>query len=164
MVEFEPAVEFVLLHEGGYVFNHDDPGGETNFGISKRTHPNVDIANLTREEAKEIYRKEFWIQLPFAALTDQATCNKLFDMCVNLGFHRAVTIAQEAAHFLGVPLQADGVMGVNTVLALNGLSEGSAGELLAEIKKRLTGFYGRLVAQRPSSEVFLKGWLNRANA
>lgn len=48
------------MWEGGYVNDPDDPGGETNFGISKRSFPDVDIKNLTKDEAKEIYREHFW--------------------------------------------------------------------------------------------------------
>jgi len=52
---FEEIIEFTLKYEGGYVNDPDDPRGETNFGISKRTYPNVDIKNLAREEVMEIY-------------------------------------------------------------------------------------------------------------
>jgi lysozyme family protein len=54
MSNFDLAVEFVLRHEGGLVHNPHDPGGTTNFGISQRAYPEVDIGNLTRDEAKEI--------------------------------------------------------------------------------------------------------------
>jgi lysozyme family protein len=62
MGDFDKAVQFVLSDkiEGGYVNNPADPGGETNFGISKRAHPNVDIKNLTREGAIAIYKREYW--------------------------------------------------------------------------------------------------------
>ena len=39
--DFATAVAFVLQHEGGYVHNPADPGGETKFGISKRAHPDL---------------------------------------------------------------------------------------------------------------------------
>ena len=58
--EFEEAVKFVLSWEGGYVNDPIDPGGETNFGISKRAHPDEDIENMTLERAKEIYHDEYW--------------------------------------------------------------------------------------------------------
>ena len=51
---FEEAVKSVLKHEGGYVNDPKDPGGETNFGISKRAFPDLDIKNLTEEDAIEI--------------------------------------------------------------------------------------------------------------
>lgn len=59
-MKFEEAVEFVLAYEGGYVNDPNDPGGETNFGISKRAYPNVDIKNLTREDVIDIYRRDYW--------------------------------------------------------------------------------------------------------
>lgn len=66
---FALAVGFVLKHEGGYSNDPSDPGGETNFGISKRYHPNVDIKNLDARGAAEIYLNEYWLPegdtLPF---------------------------------------------------------------------------------------------------
>ena len=50
LVEFDDIIEVVLHHEGGYVNDPDDPGGETNFGVAKRSHPDVDIANLTKDD------------------------------------------------------------------------------------------------------------------
>jgi len=88
-VSFEQAVAFVLAREGGYSLDADDPGGETNFGISKRAHPNLDIQNLTVAQATAIYRIEYW---------DAAKCGQLtpgmalvvFDSAVNCGVSRAL--------------------------------------------------------------------------
>lgn len=63
-MSFERALEFVLQWEGGYVNDPHDAGGETNFGISKRYHPDLDIRNLTKEQVAEIYRKEYWLRVP----------------------------------------------------------------------------------------------------
>lgn len=57
---FQKAVDFVLAREGGYSNDPDDPGGETNFGICKRSFPDVDIKALTRDEAISLYRKHYW--------------------------------------------------------------------------------------------------------
>ena len=57
LVEFNDIIEVVLHHEGGYVNDPDDPGGETNFGIAKRSHPDVDIANLTKDGATILLTK-----------------------------------------------------------------------------------------------------------
>lgn len=57
---WDAAIKFVLEHEGGYSNNPNDPGGETNFGISKRSYPELDIKNLTVFEAGQIYRKDYW--------------------------------------------------------------------------------------------------------
>lgn len=58
--KFEMAINFVLPQEGGYVNDPKDLGGETNFGISKRKYPNVDIKNLTDLGAVTIYRRDYW--------------------------------------------------------------------------------------------------------
>ena len=60
MTPFQLAVKFTLDHEGRYVFNPKDPGGETNYGIAKKSHPDVDITNLTIAGAMEIYKREYW--------------------------------------------------------------------------------------------------------
>ena len=54
---FNEIIEKVLEHEGGYVNDPHDAGGETNYGIAKRWYPNVDIKNLTKEQAKKIYKR-----------------------------------------------------------------------------------------------------------
>lgn len=80
---FAVACGFVLKHEGGYVNDPDDPGGETNFGISKRYNPNVDIKNLTEREAAEIYLKKYW--LPAGDILSFPNDIIYFDTSVNMG-------------------------------------------------------------------------------
>lgn len=58
--DFDRVMEFILGWEGGYVNNPADPGGETNWGITKRSYPDLDIRNLTRDQALEIYRRDYW--------------------------------------------------------------------------------------------------------
>jgi lysozyme family protein len=63
MSHFDAAVEFVLLQEsphGELAEDPRDPGGLTRWGICKRYHPDVDVANLTREGAVGIYQKMYW--------------------------------------------------------------------------------------------------------
>lgn len=79
-----PAVDLVLRHEGGYVNDPRDPGGETNFGISKRSYPDLAIADLTRAQAGSIYQKDFWTPT-MAAQTDQRLANCMLDSRVNQG-------------------------------------------------------------------------------
>ncbi len=55
MTNFEGALKFTLSWKGGLVNDPNDPGGETKYGISKRAYPELDIANLTLEQAKGIY-------------------------------------------------------------------------------------------------------------
>jgi lysozyme family protein len=60
MSNADKAVDFILSKEGGYVNDPKDPGGETNFGISKREFPKLDIKALTKEQAREIYKLVYW--------------------------------------------------------------------------------------------------------
>ncbi len=85
---FGRAIEFVLRWEGGYSNDPSDPGGETKYGISKRAHPDVDIANLTLEDAKTIYRAEYWVPLGCDGL-DWPLDLVCMDSGVNLGPSRA---------------------------------------------------------------------------
>ena len=35
---FKKCLEIILHHEGGYINHPRDPGGETNFGVTKRVY------------------------------------------------------------------------------------------------------------------------------
>lgn len=70
--------------EGGYVDDPDDPGGETKYGISKRKYPDVDIKNLSIDDAVEIYRRDYWGKIPMGDWGVQV-CWKVFDIFVNTG-------------------------------------------------------------------------------
>ena len=92
---FEAAVADVLGEEGGYVNNPADPGGETNWGISKRAYPNVDIKNLTRDDAKAIYLKDYWQPLQPYGLSP--LLQKIaFECAVNQGLERCKTLLASA--------------------------------------------------------------------
>ena len=60
--EFFEIVNHTLEEEGGYVNDSTDKGGETNFGISKRAYPDVDIFNLKEDEAIDIYWDDYWVR------------------------------------------------------------------------------------------------------
>ena len=59
--DFKRAMEFTLKWEGGYSNDPDDPGGETKYGISKKSHPECDIKNLSEQEAIQIYISDYWL-------------------------------------------------------------------------------------------------------
>lgn len=85
---FDSCIEIILKHEGGYTNNLLDPGGETKFGISKRSYPDTDIKALTYLQAKEIYRKDFWEKLGIHNLPESHRL-MYFDCAVNQGPGRA---------------------------------------------------------------------------
>ena len=59
-MDFDVAFERLIGHEGGYVNNPSDPGGETKFGISRRAYPSEMIRTLTLQRAKELYLRDCW--------------------------------------------------------------------------------------------------------
>ena len=150
MGDFNISIKIVLANEGGLVENASDPGGLTNFGISQRSYPNVDIRALTPETAADIYRRDYW---KFDAVDSQALCTKIFDMYVNMG-HTAVRILQTC---LGVT--ADGLWGPGTCAAVNAAGD----NLLNTYRQALARHYQNLVLANPALAQFLHGWLRRAN-
>jgi lysozyme family protein len=94
-VNFDQAFDRLFGNEGGYVDNPADPGGETNFGISKRSYPDVDIKNLTRDGAKAIYLRDFWQPLDADHL-DGGVIFQVFDFAVNSGIQTAIRKLQKA--------------------------------------------------------------------
>jgi len=121
MISFDQAFTRLLGHEGGYVNNPDDPGGETNWGISKRSYPHLDIKNLTREQAMTIYYQDFWGLLGDA---DGALKFQLFDFAVNSGVSTAIRKLQlvvgvaDDGHWGPMSKAALGAMSLNDVLML----------------------------------------------
>ncbi|MDX1611629.1 MAG: glycosyl hydrolase 108 family protein, partial [Candidatus Thermoplasmatota archaeon] len=132
----------------------DDPGGHTKYGISARAYPDVDIAELTREDAGEIYRKDYW---------DACHCNELahgiditvFDAAVNTGTKQATKFLQRA---LGVT--ADGIIGPLTLSAAE-LSVLQPLHVIADIQTERAEFLCDIVDNRAQSMKYLTGWLRR---
>lgn len=156
---FRHAVEVVLRHEGGYVHDPADPGGETKYGISKRSYPELDIAALTREQAIEIYRRDWWDRYRYDELHDLGVATKVFDLVVNMGPAQAHRILQRAIVFEGQRIQVDGIIGPITRAAANACDPE---RLVQLIRYKAAEYYYALVKARPEKRKFLLGWLNRA--
>lgn len=154
--------------EGGYVNHPKDPGGETKYGISKRSYPNVDIPNLTKELAINIYYSDFWTPLRCNDVLDDNIVTKLFDTAVNMGKRRAIRILQKALNDtprIGEDfLVTDGIIGPKTLAAVNRLTGYQFDTCLAHMRKRQAQHYKRLAQRNEKLAVFLKGWLRRAAA
>lgn len=116
-MNFDDAIGRVLGIEGGYSNNPNDPGGETQWGISKRSYPLIDIRNLTRDGAIAIYRRDFWSQINADSLYDGVAYQSL-DFAVNSGIGTAIRYLQRA---LGVA--DDGHWGPMTAAAAKLMSE-----------------------------------------
>lgn len=102
----------IIGTEGGYVNSPNDPGGETKYGISKRSYPDLDIKNLTLEKAKEIYWYDFWMKLRLDMIAPSLD-EFIFDFAVNSGVGTVARMIQRAIGVL-----PDGIIGERTVAAL----------------------------------------------
>jgi lysozyme family protein len=157
--KFLKAFDYMLKHEGGYVNDSADPGGETRYGISKRSYPNLNIKDLTLDQAREIYHRDFWTKAKCESINDENIATKFFDLAVNMGINQAVKLIQRALRAAGTQVVEDGVIGPITLAAIN---KADPTDLLAALKSEAAGYY-RLIAQaNPSQKKFLDGWLNRA--
>ena len=154
MKNFDEIIEQVLEHEGGYVNDPKDLGGETKYGITKRFYPDVDIKNLTIEQAVEIYKKDYWDKNKVESLP-QNLWHIYFDMCVNMGKRTAVKVLQRAAVNKGRNIDVDGGLGPMTIGALKGVE-------LDRVRAFRVKYYVDLITARPEQEKFFLGWFRRA--
>ena len=154
MKSFKEIIEKVLHHEGGYVNDPKDLGGETKYGITKRFYPDVDIKNLTIEQATEIYKKDYWDKNKVESLP-QNLWHIYFDMCVNMGKRTAVKVLQRAAVNKGRKIEVDGGLGPMTIGALKGVE-------LDRVRAFRVKYYVDLITARPEQEKFYLGWFRRA--
>ncbi len=150
--KFNQFINRVLSHEGGYVNHPKDPGGETNWGVTKRTAMangfNGSMRAMTREQAIGIYRKAFWERY-HADQMPEAVAFQFFDACVNHGYGNAARMLQRAA---GVP--DDGIIGEISLKAINSLPEN---DLLLRFNAERLVFYTKL----GTFTSFGKGWVRR---
>lgn len=145
---FEIAVKHILRSEGGLVHDKNDPGGLTNFGISQRSYPSIDIANLTKEQAIQIYRKDYW-EPCFCDRLPQTLKLVVFDCAVNQGKSFAIKTLQ-----LCVNVVQDGVMGPKTIAAF--LIHDDQELLMSYLSERMVGYTKAFKFQ-----TYAKGWINR---
>ena len=150
-MNFDQAFERLIGHEGGYVNHPDDPGGETKFGITKRTYPLENIKGMTLERAKALYLRDYWGPAGCDAVPDGIKFD-LFDMAVNSGAVTAIKTLQRA-----VDATPDGILGPKTLQAINSMP---APRLVA----RLNGHRLDLMADLKTWPVFGRGWAKRVAA
>ena len=159
---FLRAVEVVLEHEGGYVNDPHDPGGETKYGISKLSYPHLDIANLTREQAIEIYRRDWWDTYGYWRFASPDIAIKVFDLSVNVGPRRAHVMLQRALHAVGRrDVVVDGIIGPQTISAANAAPPDA---LLAALRAEAAAYYRQLIERNPTLKKYERGWMRRAYA
>lgn len=159
MSSSEALLEAILRREGGYVDHPADKGGPTNFGITQavlgqyrgRPASVLDVKTLSRDEAKEIYRKLY--VAPFDFVGDPALNHLLVDSGVNHGVKRAIQWLQAA-----VGVTPDGVVGP---LTRDALRRQTAADVYRRVLRRRIIFYGQIIKNNPSQAVFAEGWARR---
>ena len=152
MGDFDKAFELLIGNEGGYVNNPKDPGGETNWGITKAVAITNgytgDMRTMPKETAKGIYKKMYWYklqcdQLPFVVAF------QLFDAGVNHGNPQAVKFLQRA-----LSVTDDGVIGAKTIAAVGKLDDL---QIVLLFNAERMNFYTDL----KTFSTFGKGWIRR---
>ena len=172
MADFKKALPHVLKKEGLYVNDPDDPGGETYRGIARRSHPKwsgwiaIDLAKLkpnfpkNLEADKELhnfvnilYQENYWAKIYGDEIYHQGIAESIFDFAVNAGPRTSIKLAQVA-----VGAEPDGVLGPNTLLALNETEDRFFLPVFAIAK---IARYASICKKRPKSRKYFFGWVNR---
>lgn len=158
---FSEVINGILMHEGGYVNHPNDPGGETKYGISKRSYPHLDIKSLSIEEAERIYYEDWWVRYQFYKLPKPID-KKIFDLAINMGTRASVKLLQRALYLHGHPVAVDGILGPHTLISVKAIKGDKIFDLYKKICREAEDYYRSLVRRNPDLMIFLKGWVRRA--
>jgi len=162
--DFDKAFDFVIRLEGeNYVNDPADYGGESKYGISKRYYPEYDIKNLTLDQAKEIYWRDYWHKMLLEQLGDDDFAEEMFEQGINMGRQQAVRHAQMSVNLVVTKdsVDVDGVIGPQTVGAINGIGQARRMAFLQCMKGFQFVRYLEIVKNNPTQKKFFVGWLRR---
>jgi lysozyme family protein len=157
MANFNDAIVKTLAREGGAKFTDiaGDKGGATKYGISQAAYPNVDIRNLTEQQARDIYKRDYWDRVRGDDLTSQMVAENLFDTAVNMGVRTASRLAQSMLEIK----PADGIIGSASLAVFNQQNEK---EFIVHFTLAKIGYYASICNKDRVQSKFLLGWINRA--
>lgn len=185
MYKFDLIYAKVMIDEGGYVFDPDDPGGETYKGIARVFNPKwggwqiidsykerydfpkcLNADENLEELVRYLYKKKYYDPYLGDQL-DDAIAEEMFDQSVNLGVHKAIEHLQRALNILNrnqrdyEDIKVDGIFGQNTLKAYLKCVSVRGAKLLFNV---LNGFqvkkYIELMEKDPFKEKYI-GWFNR---
>jgi len=145
---FDEAFKVLIGHEGGYVNDPRDPGGETKYGICKRAYPDEDIKNLTLERAKALYHRDYWDVIHADELPKHVRF-AVFDAAVNSGVRAAIQWLQRA-----VGVKDDGVIGHKTLSAVVAMEP-------YKLAARFNGVRLKFLTELQTFNTFGRGWARR---
>ena len=147
MGDFHRCIDLILAEEGGLSNHPDDPGGLTNYGISQRSYPTLDIAHLTLANAQALYRRDYWNYLHGDQLPPGLDL-LLLDCGINQGPTTAIKLLQRT-----LKIQDDGIVGPQTLTATKAAMPGILDTFAAERAWRYE--------LNPNEATFGRGWYRR---
>jgi len=153
---FEKSLEMLLHHEGGYVWHPEDPGGETNHGVTRAVYEqwvnrqvmDGEMKALTHADVAPIYKKNYWDKLKGDDLPSGLDF-AAFDWGVNSGTGRPAKVIQRY-----VTAAQDGAIGRQT---LGLIAENNPADIIQYLYEQRQKFYERL----KTFETFGRGWTRR---
>jgi lysozyme family protein len=180
MQDIQKLAEEIVAREGGFVDDPDDPGGATNHGVTIHTMRRLgvdvngdtridraDVRALGRSQAVDIYIEHYFTRTGIGQLPEVLHAS-VFDMYVNAGAN-AVKILQKLLIQMGIPCDADGQIGPQTIAAAQAAQAAASGHLADAYGIARRNYYYALADARPASRKFARrrdggkgGWILRA--
>jgi len=173
MADIKTALKITFLHEGGYVFDPDDPGGETFKGVARKSNPNwigwnyldemksnSDFPECLNDNRRlhdaivDLYKSNYWDRVKGDSIENQLIANKVFDIAINMGPGTAAKLLQ-----LTLDVTIDGRIGNQT---LNALNAANFELFMSEFRLVIISRYMAICKNRYKSRKFLYGWIKRA--
>ncbi|WP_299558121.1 holin-associated N-acetylmuramidase [uncultured Sulfitobacter sp.] len=180
MQSVRQIAEEIVVREGGFVNDPDDPGGATNFGVTIHTMRRLgldldgdgeisvrDVRKLTRSQAIDIFL-EHYFQRPLVAELPPALQATVFDMYVNAGSN-AVRILQQLLGRMGFEVTVDGALGPQSLAAARAAFKAAPDHMVNAYGIARRNYYLRLADRRTASRKYARtraggkgGWIKRA--
>ena len=167
MADYKHIIPFIKKAEGGWVNNPNDPGGETNVGITYKvwqtmfgpTHNR--FMTMADADWDAIFKEYYWNEMCGDTIASQRIADIVVDWVWNSGKHNPEMYVQDILiHSFGQNIAEDGDFGPASVAAINAVDEE---KLWNDIVAKRLWYYDQLVTLRPSNAQFLQGWKNRVN-
>ena len=172
MANFELSLQKILVHEGGYVNDPDDPGGETYKGVARHINSkwegwiqidwhktqsgfpaNLEKDTKLQDAVGHFYQLNYWDTLCADQIENQLVADSIFDFAVNAGVRTSASLAQ-----MVVETKPDGVFGPATLEKLNAFDPD---HFLAAFTVAKIARYINIVKKRPESRKYFYGWVYR---
>ncbi|RLA38819.1 MAG: hypothetical protein DRR06_20155 [Gammaproteobacteria bacterium] len=188
MANFTEAYKQTSAHEGGYVNDTIDRGGETYRGISRIHHPSwsgwevigaqkgksnfpllLKSDRSLQATVKKFYKQKYWDKFQGDEIADQEIANELYDTGVNMGVRQGVRFLQNGLNLLNrdennyQDIVIDGWFGGQTLatLATHAGQDRSIDALLRLMNIQQGARYVTIMEADSSQERYARGWLKR---